>query len=333
MCRTGPPVLKTLARLLQAGIFVASVTLLFPSPLAAAPEPDHVTIAGLKGPTSIGMLRLMDTRPSFDNIPSRYEVVSTPDLMVARLLTGSTDFAFLPLNLAANLYAKGVPIQLAATTGDGVLYLLSSRADVQSLTDLRGRTIYDVARGSTPEFMLDFVLEHNGIDPRRDCTIDFTYSHIELAQQMAAGRVDLGVLPEPFATMALLKNRNLHVVVDLQKEWEKIQRTDRPYPTSALVVRKSLAEAAPPVVSDVLDAERRSIDWVVAHPNEAGALAERHLGIPAAVIAQAMPRLNLRYASAAEAYGEVQRFLRELFAFDPASIGGRLPDSRFYLGK
>lgn len=323
----------TMRRIVFAVGLVAAAMLASTARAAASPLPDHVTIAGLKGPTSIGMLQMLEEKPSFAGVPSRYEIVSTPDLMVARLLTGSADFAFLPLNLAANLYAKGVPIELAATTGDGVLYLLTSRSDINSIADLKGKTIYDVSRGSTPEFMLDFILEHNGIDPQRDVTIDFTYSHIELAQQMAAGRVTLGVLPEPFATIALSKNKKLRVVVDLQKQWEKIQGTTRPYPTSALVVKRSLAESAPAVVSSVLEAEKRSIDWVVSHPERAGMLAQRYLGLPAPVVAAAMPRLNLSFAPAAEAYNEVQTFLREFMAFDPQSIGGKLPDARFYFGR
>lgn len=308
------------------------LALLLPTAHAAAsPALNRVTIAGLNGPTSVGMLKLMETKPSFDGVPSTYEVVSTPDLMVSRLITGAADFGFLPLNLAANLYAKGIPIQLAATTGDGVLYIVSSRTDIHSLSDLKGKRIYDIARGSTPEFLLDYLLEHNGIDPHRDVTIDFTYSHIELAAQLAAGRVDLAVLPEPFVTIALSKNKSLRVVIDLQKEWEKLQDASKPYPTTAFVVRRSLAASHPEVVKQVLAAERRSIEWADAHPEQAGALAERYLGMPAGVIAKAMPRLNLRFVPAREARGAVEQFLGELFTFDPKSIGGKLPDEHFYL--
>lgn len=321
------------SRILRATGLLLFAVLVPLSQLSASPIPAQVTIAGLRGPTSIGMLHLIEGKPTLAGTATRYEIVSTPDLMVSRILTGSADFAFLPLNLAANLYAKGVPIELAATTGDGVLYLLSSRPDVQSVADLRGKRIYNIARGSTPEFMLDFVLEHNGIDPSSDVTVDYTYSHIELAQAMAAGRVDLGVLPEPFATIAISKNPRLRVVVDFQKQWARFHGGGAAYPTSALVVRRSLARRDPQLVSAFLGAEKESIAWAVAHPAAAGTLAERYLGMPGAVVAAAMPRLNLRFASASEAYGQVQTFLTEFLAFDPKSIGGKLPDSGFYFGR
>lgn len=321
------------SRILRAAGLLVVAALVPIAHLSASPAPTRVTIAGLKGPTSIGMLHLLEQKPTIDGSSTHFEIVSTPDLMVARILTGSTDFAFLPLNLAANLYAKGVPVELAATTGDGVLYLLTSRSDVHSVADLRGKRIYNIARGSTPEFMLDFVLERNGIDPSRGVMVDYTYSHIELAQAMAAGRVDLGVLPEPFATIALSKNPRLHIVVDFQKQWARYHGGGAPYPTSALVVRRALAEQDPSLVSAFLEAERASIAWVVAHPAAAGALAERYLGMPGAVVAAAMPRLNLRFASAAAARDQVQTFLEEFLSFDPQSIGGKLPDSGFYFGR
>lgn len=317
-----------IVRLVLGLLLLASASLV---PLYSLPQ--KITVAGLKGPTSIGMLQLMDQKPAMDGVPTTFEVVSTPDLMVSRILTGNADFAFLPLNLAANLYAKGVPIELAATTGDGVLYVLTSRPDVKKLADLKGKTIYDIARGSTPEFMLDYVLEHNGINPSRDLTIDFTYSHIELAQQMAAGRVDLGVLPEPFATIALSKNHSLRVAFDLQKEWGKLHDTGTPYPTSALVVRSALAKTDPALVRRLLEAEKESIHWVNTHPVAAGRLANEFLGLPAGVVAQAMPRLNLRFVPAAEAYPDVQAFLGDFLKFDAKSIGGKLPDSGFYFGR
>lgn len=316
---------------LRSGIAIALLLAFQALPASAIPAPHRITIAGLKGPTSIGMLKLMESSPTFGGVESRFEVVNTPDLMVARLVTGEADFAFLPLNLAANLYARGVPIELAATTGDGVLYVVTSRRDIHTLSDLKGKHVYDVARGSTPEFMLDYLLRRAGVDPRRDLRIDFTYSHLELTQQLAAGRVDCAVLPEPFATIAMTANRKLRVAIDLQRAWEKVQGTRRPYPTSALVVRRALAVNHPTIVRAVLDAERASIAWATAHPKEAGALAERFLALPAAVVSEAMPRLNLRFAPALQARPGVQSFLEKFFAFDPASIGGKLPNDGFYL--
>ena len=300
------------------------------SPAFAAPPARDVTIAALNGPTAIGMLKLMADAPVVGSVHTRFEIVSTPDLMVARLLSGSAQVGFLPLNLAANLSAKGVPIELAATTGDGVLYVVTSLDGIKSIADLRGKRLYNSERGSTPEFVLDFVLEHEGLNPQRDLTVDYSYNHIELAQEAAAGRVDLAVLPEPFAAMAIARNPRLHIVIDLQREWGAVTGTNTAYPTTAMVITRSLGTNEPSVVEALLQAEKASIAWANSHPAEAGVLAQRYVGLPAQVVAAAMPRLNLRYVPAAAAKSAVVRFLTELDSFDPASIGGRLPDSGFY---
>ncbi len=299
---------------------------------AEAPAARGLHIFGLTGPTSIGMLPLFRTPPDLGaGYRASIEAVSSPDLIVARLLSGEADFAFLPINLAANLYARGLPIELAATTGGGVLYVVTSRDDIHSLRDLAGKTVYGSSQGSAPEFIMDYLLEKNGVDPKRDLTQLFTYAHSELALALAAGRVDLAVLPEPFVSIALAKNPGLHIAIDLQKEWGRIESGGSSYPLTALVVKRSLAEADPLAVSRFLAAERASMSWVVAHPAEAGVLAQRYLDMPAEIVAAAIPRLSLRYVPARDARPAVDRFLSVLYSFDPASIGGRKPDERFYL--
>ncbi len=299
---------------------------------AEAPPDRVLHVFGLKGPTSIGMLALFRTPPDLgDGYRASVEAVASPDLIVARLLSGEADFAFLPINLAANLYARGAPIRLAATTGGGVLYVVTSRSDIHSLRDLAGKTLYGSSQGSAPEFIVDYLLEKSGVDPVHGLRQIFTYAHSELALALAAGRVDLAVLPEPFVSIALAKNPSLHVAIDLQQAWRTVEGSDHGYPLTGLVVKRSLAESAPKEVLRFLHAERSSMEWVIAHREEAGALAHRYLDMPAEVIAAAIPRLSLRYVPAREALPAVERFLQVLYSYDPASIGGRMPDEQFYI--
>jgi len=299
---------------------------------AEAPAERSLQIFGLKGPTSIGMLPLFGDPPDLGaGYRASVQAVSTPDLIVSRLLSGEADFAFLPVNLAANLYARGVPIQLAATTGGGVLYVVTSRSDIHSLRDLAGKTLYGSSKGSAPEFIMDYLLEKSGVDPVRGLTQVFTYAHSELALALAAGRVDLALLPEPFVSIALAKNPALKVAIDLQREWGRIEGSGSSYPLTALGVKRKLAAEDRNAVTRFLAAERSSMGWVVAHPAEAGALAQRYLDMPGEVVAAAVPRLSLRFVPAGEARTAVRRFLAVLYSYDPASIGGRMPDERFYL--
>ncbi len=298
--------------------------------------PVSLTIGSLKGPTGIGMIRLFENKPQLGaNVTSNYELAGSPDILVSKLLSGEVDIASLPTNVAAKLYAKNVPYRLAAITGYGVLYLLGLRTEEEAALDysqLEGTTIYNVGKAATPEYIFSHILKQNGIDPQEDLSVRFQYPHPELAQLLIAERVELGVLPEPFVTKVLMNNPDVTILLDLQKEWAKIEGSGESYPMSCVVVKKEIAEQHPEIVEAFLAAYGDSIRWVKENPEKAGNLSEKHgIGMDAETAEAAIPRLNLRFKHAEKAKPEVEAFLQVLFAIDPASIGGSLPDSSFYL--
>ncbi|MFP4563513.1 MAG: ABC transporter substrate-binding protein [Spirochaetia bacterium] len=298
-------------------------------------EPDEIVIAALKGPSGIGMIRLFEEKPDLGaDVDTEFQIVGSPDVMVSKILSGEVACAILPTNLAAKLYNGGVPYYLGAVTGNGLLYLLSSDDSVTSLDDLRGREVYNIGQAATPDFILRYLLRERGIDPLNDVTIRFTYNHAELAQNLIAGRVTTGVLPEPFVTMVTTQNRDVRIAVNFQEEWKEVRNTEQSFPMTCVVISKSFLAEHPEAVSRYLDAYRRSIEWVAANPAPAGGLAEKHgIGMKAAVAAQAIPRLNLTFATGEDARELMEPYLEVLLNFDPDSIGGKLPDEGFYTGE
>ena len=148
-----------------------------------------------------------------------YNIVSTPDLVTAGLLSGDYDIAALPTNLASIIYNKKPDYILAAVTGQGTLYVVSSREDIKTFSDLKGKIVYNIARTSSPGFLLNYLLQKNSLNPETDLDVDFTYDHVALAPMLIAGKVETGVLPEPLVTMVLLKNPKMQVVLDFQKSY------------------------------------------------------------------------------------------------------------------
>jgi NitT/TauT family transport system substrate-binding protein len=278
------------------------------------------------------MIRLFDVPPQFEgDVALTMSVVNTPDIMIARILNGETDIASLPTNAAVRLYNKGAGYILGGVTGYGLLYVVSSDTALTSLNGLRGRRIHAVGRGSTPEYVLKFLLSRQGIDADEDVEIDFTMNQIELSQSIIAGRVDTALLPEPFVTRVLSAGPALRIAVDLQQEWEKFFASGNSYPMSCVVVSSDFWDENPGIVRTFLDHYAGSIDWVRNNPAKAGKLIEKHgFGIPGNVAEQAIPRLNLRFLGAREARDELEDYLQVLYDFTPASIGGSLPDEDFY---
>jgi NitT/TauT family transport system substrate-binding protein len=287
-------------------------------------------VAALKGPTGIGMIKMFQDRPGLgEGVNAEYTAYASPDVLVPRLVKGELDIAALPGNLAANLYNRGAPYRLAGVIGNGVLYLVSTDPAVNSLEDFSGKTLQNVAKGSTPEFVVRHILRRKGLEASVD--VRFQYNHAELAQLLIAGRETSGVLPEPFATKVLRSVQGARIVADFQKEWAAVHGGQGLYPMSVLVVKKSLCDERPRVLENFLAEFRKSRDWVVSRPGEAGVLAEKlQFGLSAEDAAAAIPRCNLVFADAASARPALEEFLGVFLDFAPESIGGKLPDEGFY---
>ena len=294
-----------------------------------------VNIAGLKGPTSIGMIKMFEEKPSLgDNVESNYQAAQTPEIMVSKLLAKEVDFAAVPTNLAAKIYNKGEDYKFAAMSTWGVLYVIGTETNIKSLQDLKGKTINSIGKGSTPDVVLRYLLNKNGIDAEKEVKVDYTLGQVELAEAMAAGRVKLAVLPEPFVTMVLSKNKDVKILMDLQDEWKKAAGGNVPFAQSCIVVRGEFAKNHPEVVAKFLEEYKKSTDWVNNNASEAGKLVEKHdIGMKAKIAELAIPRCNLKYEDAQNSKEAVNGFLKVLFDFSPKDLGGKLPDENFYFKK
>ena len=308
----------------------------FASPSAEAPDaesPAVVKFAGLKGPTGIGMVRMLEADREVAGVPVAYELAASPDLVAPKVLTGELDFAVLPTNMAAKIAASGVRYRLAALVGFGVVYVISSDDTVRGWQDLKGRSVAAVGRGSAADAAFRYLASRNGLDVDRDLQLRYL-PHLELAQLAIAGRESLAVLPEPFVTKVLLKQPRFRVALDAQAEWERAAGAQTPLAMSALVVKAETARRYPALVKALLGRFADSTRWVNENPAEAGRLVEKHgLGFSAAEAEAAIPRCNIRYVPAAQARPAVEAFLKVLLDAQPDSIGGRLPDDAFYLAQ
>jgi NitT/TauT family transport system substrate-binding protein len=322
------------AFLFAALILIAS-PLLFARGAGESGEPLTIKAAVFKGPSGFGMVKMMESPPEFgDGSEVRIEVLPTPQEMVARVSSGEIDIAVFPTNLAAKMYTAGPGYPMAAVSGYGLLHLLSRDTDIRSWADMEGETVHTVGKGASPDFLLRYFLSRAGLDPVADLKIDYSIQAApQLAQALIAGKVSHAVLPEPFATLVNVRDPSVKRVIDLQKSWTDLYGGggNRSYPITVAVVSPKLAEERPELVRLFFEAYRDSIEWVNSNPEEAAQLIEKYDIMPAAIAAPAIPNCNLAYSSAADSRKEVEEYLRVLLDFDPASVGGKLPDKGFYL--
>lgn len=293
----------------------------------------EVRILGLKGPTGMGMAQLYNTMTN--NPDSRYKVsvFASPDLVKTEILMGNYDIAALPTNVAAALYNSGkADLKIAAVNTLGVLYLLENGNSVTDWNSLKGKTIYCAGGGSTPEYVLRYLLSENGLDPDNDVTLDFSFSdHAEVAAFLSKPDTVV-MLPEPNVTSALTTVSEARIVMDLTEEWNKV--SDSSLMQGCIVVRRAFAEQYPEQLMAFLDDYRASVDFVNQNPDAASDMIVNAGIIPKKPVAlQAIPRCHIVYIEGTEMNDQLSGFLTVLFEADPTSVGGKVPDDGFYYFK
>lgn len=291
----------------------------------------NVKIASLKGPTSIGMLKLHKENPSLgNNVSSSYEIVPNPEVMVSKILSNEVQIASLPTNVAARLYNKGSGYRIAAITGYGVLYLLQQTSDIRTWDDLRNKTINVISKGSTPDIALRYLLEKNGPNLLSDVTLDYTLEQVELSQLMIAGKADLALLPEPFVTMIIKRNPKVTIAFDIEQQWEKAGNGD-PMPMSCVVVNGDFADKHREIVDEFLKQYQQSTIWATENIKDASLLVEEFkIGMDAATAEEAIPRCNIRFTTLDDSKEIIKNYINTILGFSPEDVGGKMPDENFY---
>ena len=298
---------------------------------ATEPAPEVVRVGTLMGPTGMGMAKLMDDAAN-DHTEGSYEftVASAPDQIAGSVISGELDIAAVPVNLAAVLWQKTEQnVQVAAVNTLGVLYVLENGDTIHSISDLAGKTLYATGQGATPEYILNYLLAANGLDPATDLTIEYLAEHTELATKLSAGEVVIGMLPEPNVTAALSGNPDLRIALNLTEEWDKV--ADSALIQGCIVVNREFAAQYPQAVETFLEEYRASVDFVNENPADASVMIESAGIVPKAAVAQkALPNCNICLITGEEMKTAVKQMLEILYNANPKSVGGALPDEEFY---
>ena len=285
-------------------------------------------VAALKGPTAMGMVRMM----AADGVDT-FTLAGAADEVTPALIKGDLDAACVPANLASVLYNKteGGVVCLAVNTL-GVLYIVENGEEIQSMGDLRGKTIVSAGKGSTPEYGLRYLLSENGVDPDRDVTIDWKSEHSECVAALASGAATIAMLPQPFVTAAQGKIETLRTALDLTAEWDALDNGSAMI-TGVAVARRAFVEEHPEAVERFLEEYADSVGWVNANPAEAGALiAECGIVESAALAEKALPHCNIVCLTGQEMAEKLSGYLQALADAAPESVGGALPRDDFYYG-
>ncbi len=294
--------------------------------------PEEIKVTALKGPTAMGMTKLMSDDEE-NGYPYEFTITAATDELAPLVIQGKTDIMCCPANMASVLYNKtegGVKVLALNTLG--VLYICENGSNtVTSMADLNGKTIYASGKGATPEFALRYLLKENGIDPDNDVTIEWKSEHSECLASLTATEGAVALLPQPFVTTAQTKAEGINVVLDLTEEWDKLGNGSTCI-TGAVIARTEFIEQYPEAVDEFLQRYAESVEYVTSNVEEGAALVGKYDIVPEAVAKKAIPECNIVCITGAELKEKLSGYLAVLHEQEPTSVGGKLPADDFYYG-
>lgn len=302
-----------------------------PEASETAEEPVKLNVYMLAGPTGMGAVNMMAASDAGE-LAQEYEftVASAPDEVVGKIANSEADIAAISTNLAAKLYAKtegGVTVLGVNTLG--VLSMLEKEKTVSSVADLAGKTIYTTGQGANPQYILEYLLHENGLDPESDVTIVYKTENTELATVFDSDPAAVIMAPQPVATSIVL-NSGAVVSLDMTEEWEKVAEDSR-LMMGCVVVRNEILEQYPQAVAAFMSDYADSIEKANSDAETTGALCETYGIVAKAVLAQkALPNCNIVWVTADQMKTGLSGYLQVLFDADPTSVGGSMPADDFY---
>ncbi|MBE6893982.1 MAG: ABC transporter substrate-binding protein [Ruminococcaceae bacterium] len=335
---------KFLSVIMSAVLLCGALTACSSAPAAEAeptPEPApevvegiDINIAGMSGPTSMGLVSMLDKASKGETVNNyNFTLAGAADEITPLLVKGELDIAAVPANLASVLFnnTEG-KIQILAVNNLGVLYVVEQGETIKSFADLKGKTIYSTGKGTTPEYALNYLLTQNGVDPAADVTIEWKSEATEIVAVLKQNPDAIAVLPQPFVTVAQTQVEGLNVALSFNDEWNALGNGSS-LVTGVIVARKAFVEENPAQVSAFLDEFKASTEFINTNVSEGAALVEAIGIVKAAVAAKAIPNCNIQFMEGAEMKTVVSGYLQTLFDQNPKAVGGAMPTDEFYYSR
>jgi NitT/TauT family transport system substrate-binding protein len=299
---------------LRAAGTVLLLLLLMPT-LVATAQPAVFTILAPRSTSSLPLLRLADQDP-VPGVDIRTELFVNHAQALAALIRGDVDALLTGTSQGWENFTDGGPLVLVNTGVWGVSYLIGApgRTTVRGFGDLKGKRIALPFPGAPLDFQTRYLLSKAGLDPERE--VEILYSPFgQTVPLLLNGRLDAAALPEPLAT-SLVEGQGLPRLVDYQQAWAEATGDPRSPQVSLFVTGRTARERGE-FLQRFSHQWRSSSEAVVNDPGAAAAAYADSLGMPAALVARAIPYTLFYVPDPEENRRRVERYYELLRAFLP----------------
>ncbi|MDD4798293.1 MAG: ABC transporter substrate-binding protein [Clostridia bacterium] len=293
-----------------------------------------INLGGLTGPTSMGMVKLLEDNEQGKTVNQyNFTIAGSANELTPKFIQGDLDIIAIPANLGVVLYnnTQGAAQMLAINTL-GVLYIVEQGQQISSMEDLKDKTIYATGKGATPEYILRYLLQENNINPDTEVKIEWKSEPTETVAILSSDTNAIAMLPQPYVAVVQSKLPDVHISLDLNEEWDKLQNGSQMV-TAALIVRKDFAEQNPEQLAAFLKEYKESTEYVNTNVSEAAVLVEKFGIVKAAIAEKAIPYCNITYSDGEEMQTIINGYFQVLFDANPKALGGKMPEAGFFYQK
>lgn len=315
-------------------------------------------VAALFDPTGLGLVKLKNDRAYGYNV----NYYTDPAEVASLIKQGKVDIASLPLELAAGLYAEtSGGIQILAVNSLCYFHVLErGKNSVNSVSDLKGKTIYAYGEGTSVQFTINSLLKKNSINPNRDVNIKYMGSVEEVATAAVDGEIDFCILPEPFATSVVYKTNpeiystsaaeesseaddeeqtseptaaaasanGMRKTLSLAKAWSESEGFEQV--SGCVVARKEYIDNNPEIISEFLTFDEVSVNWINLAADAAVPLLNQGFFTDRALAEGSISGSNVKYLEGEKMEEAVGKTFDAMLEELPDLIGGSVPDSGIY---
>jgi len=297
-------------------------------------ETKEINFVAPDGLPAIAAAKLIKEKPEIKaGYNVNYTVEKNSESLSTSVMKGEPDIAVVPSNLAAIAFNKNKQYKIAGTVGFGSFYIGSTNEN-QTVDNLKGKEVYNIGKGLTPDIIARTILKDKGIDVDKDINFSYVDGVNELAPIILSGKTQYAVIPEPALSTVQMKNDKFKVMLDLNEEWKKINNSEFGYPQSTIIVKKDLYENNKEFVKAFLDKVKAGIEWAYTDKETLGTYCEE-IGISAKkpIIVKALDKSNIKYVDIKDSSKEYKTYFEKLNQFDPKTIGGSIPNDEIFMEK
>jgi len=289
---------------------------------------DVIRIGILQGPTAISFVHFMANPPKIEGKRIEFVLKSDPQQIQALMLKNELEFAVLPTVMAANLYNKKLNYSMVACSVWGTLYIVSNNKTIKSIEQLSGNEISVFGQGATPDVLFQRFLNQKKINKVK---LDYTFTNNnDISMALLNNRIQTAVISEPMVSLLQSKSTDIHIISKLNIE-EYLENSDKDiFTQTAFVVRNDFSREYPTTMHEICEAYSTSCNLVNDMPEKtAKLLVDRQFAANEAIALASLPFCNIRYVASFAIEQEIRKYLEIFYSFNPATIGGKMPDRNF----